>query len=63
MSRVPLRRVLVVEDHADCRELLRLCGHEVRAVANGVAAVQAALGWRSLTWDCPCSTASMPTDG
>ena len=44
------QRILVVEDRADCREmlcqLLRLCGHEVRAAADGIAAVRTALGWR-----------------
>jgi CheY-like chemotaxis protein len=49
-SPFPLRRVLVVEDQAECREmlceLLRLCGHEVEAAGDGLAAVRRALEWR-----------------
>jgi DNA-binding response OmpR family regulator len=45
-----LHRVLVVEDQDDCREalceLLRLCGHEVQAAGDGLAAVHMALKWR-----------------
>jgi two-component system CheB/CheR fusion protein len=44
------RRVLVVEDHDDSREMLRTLleadGHEVHEAADGLAAVEEALGWR-----------------
>jgi CheY-like chemotaxis protein len=44
------RRVLIVEDHADSRETLRLLltdwGHEVRAAADGHQGVRLALEWR-----------------
>lgn len=44
------RRILVVEDHDDSREMLRAlleaAGHEVREAADGAAAVAAALAWR-----------------
>jgi CheY-like chemotaxis protein len=45
-----VRRVLVVEDQADSREtlslLLRLWGHQVEAVGDGLEAVHRALSWR-----------------
>jgi len=46
----PFRRVLVVEDQPDIREtlsvLLRLWGHQVQAVGDGLRAVQTALSWQ-----------------
>ena len=44
------RRVLVVEDNRDGREmlklLLRLCGHQVEAAKDGREGVEKALAWR-----------------
>jgi CheY-like chemotaxis protein len=44
---VPLKKILVVDDHDDsreiCRQLLTFYGYDVRVAENGVAAVRAAL--------------------
>lgn len=46
----PLRRVLVVEDHEDSREMLKTLleaeGHEVHEAADGRTAVDEALRWK-----------------
>src|SRR5215469_16570477 len=44
------RRVLIVEDHPDARESLRLLlefwGHQVEVAADGLRGVQVALAWK-----------------
>lgn len=49
-SRAASRRVLLVDDHADSRETLRLLlelgGHQVQVAEDGPRGVQLALAWR-----------------
>ena len=44
------RRVLIVEDHPDARESLRLLlecwGHQVEVAADGLRGIQVALAWK-----------------
>lgn len=46
----PVRRVLVIDDHVDSRETLRLllelAGHQVEVAEDGARGVQVALAWR-----------------
>jgi signal transduction histidine kinase len=61
--KLPPRRILVVEDHADGRELmtqvLQLAGHEVRAVAT-VAAADAALDGDAPPFDVVITDIGLP---